>query len=95
MRSTEASARARQLWVPFGSGPLPLARARRKIAIDRYEVGYLEHGLEHVLGRGSSWEAAFARAAYRPLSLDVLADARQDTVHIEPEREARPVRTRK
>lgn len=60
MTRYQAHAKARGLW----GGPLRMPRViiRRKIAAQRFIVGYMEAGVMHFKGRGSSWEEAFRDA---------------------------------
>jgi hypothetical protein len=79
MTRREAHARAHQLWGTSGHEPgdrVGFTVIRRKNVVDRFEVGYYTRGgrtpggtsLSHdwtVMGKGASWEEAFARASTR------------------------------
>lgn len=62
MNRYAASARCQQLWRHLGQ---PFTRIGRKMATDRYQVGYLGHWPNNfvtIMGAGPSWEKAFERA---------------------------------
>ena len=77
MTRTQAHARALERWGTTGIAPgdrVGFVIVRRKSVVDRFEVGYYTRGgrepggtlLSHdwkVMGKGTSWEEAFARAA--------------------------------
>lgn len=77
MKRKEAHARAHTLWGTKGIEPgdrVGFVVVRRKSVADRFEVGYYTRGgrapsgmlLSHdwkVMGKGASWEEAFARAS--------------------------------
>jgi hypothetical protein len=72
----QAHAKAHQLWGTRGIEPgdrVGFVVIRRKNVVDRFEIGYYTRGgrtpsgvtLSHdwiVMGKGASWEEAFARA---------------------------------
>lgn len=63
MTRYQARAKANALWETRDR--VAFTSIRRKNVIDRFEVGYAIRGDRRftVLGRGPSWEEAFARAA--------------------------------
>lgn len=67
MTRYQAYAESSQRWCrgnAYGSAGnrIALTRIRRKSVDLRFEVGFWQHGKVNVLGRGRTWEEAFANA---------------------------------